>query len=431
MKPLISIIVPSWNNEQFLTPCVNSIYKTGVTRTGFAELIIINNGKQDCQGMYGHLDGVRVINAPSNLGWEGGIKLGLESSESPFLCFQNDDTFIPTSSHGFYEKLLLPFEDRNVAAVGPATTCAAGIQSIYHPQHPLGAVETNWMIFFTVMVMREHIMEVGGIDTSLPGGDDLDLCWRFRRAGKKVVVSPNAFLIHHGFKTGERVHGLPSTNGGWNSVQMSERTNIALIKKHGFLNFTMLMNQGYDYGLTTPDDKEGNIIREMVSHSEKVLEVGCGAQKTIDSSIGVDRVAKGEIIPVASSRALKSVADVVADITKELPFERESFDVLIARHILEHCVDLIETLSHWRNILKPGGKLIIAVPDQDIVNCIPLDPTHFHAFTQESLCKLMFRLGFIQSTTVKSGNGVSFVSSFEKVSPVSSLIATNQMEVSC
>lgn len=242
-KRVFSILIPTWNNPQFLDPCMASIRNTGVLhQESFGEVIIINNGKQPCKEQYKLWENVRVLDAPENLGWEGGLKLGLENSDTKFVCFQNDDTFIPPSDKNIYENLLLPFQDKYIAAVGPGTTVAAGVQSIYHPLHPFRIMDVRWLIFFTVMIKREYLDRVGGVDNTLPGGDDFDLSIRFNQAGYRTILNPDAFLIHHGFKTGERVFGNFAVDGGWNSQTMSDRTNHALIVKHGFKTFFETMN---------------------------------------------------------------------------------------------------------------------------------------------------------------------------------------------
>lgn len=57
-------------------------------------------------------------------------------------------------------------------------------------------------------------------------------------------------------------------------------------------------------------------------------------------------------------------ADVYADMCS-LPFDRESFDLVYACHVLEHSHRhmVLATLTHWRDLLKPGGMLRLAVPD--------------------------------------------------------------------
>lgn len=57
-------------------------------------------------------------------------------------------------------------------------------------------------------------------------------------------------------------------------------------------------------------------------------------------------------------------ADVYADMTA-LPFERGSFSLVLAVHVLEHAHRhmILSTLTHWRDMLEDGGVLRIAVPD--------------------------------------------------------------------
>jgi predicted SAM-dependent methyltransferase len=37
---------------------------------------------------------------------------------------------------------------------------------------------------------------------------------------------------------------------------------------------------------------------------------------------------------------------------------------VVARHNLEHYVDVVKTLCEWRRVLKPGGVMAILVPDE-------------------------------------------------------------------
>jgi len=412
MNKPITIICPTYNNEVYLNPCVNSIIKNGIL-TSLADLIIVNNGKQDIERHYGWNKNIKILNPGKNLGWEGGLELGLKESNSPFVVFQNDDTFLTPSAASFYQRLLSAFQNDNVAAVGPVTTCAAGVQSVYHPNCPIRSTEVSYLIFFTVMMRRKHLEEVGGIDTLLPGGDDFDLSIRLRNKGYNLVVDPGAFIIHHGFKTGERVKGDSNTPGGWNSVEMSDRTNQYLIRKHGFKTWWKTL-RGLTYNEDSKNtDLEGDLVRSFVNGDQRVVELGCGSKKTIDRAIGVDRIPKGEVIPHLLGAI--SVADIVADVQNSLPFEENSQDVLIARHILEHMVDTVGAVNNWKKVVRPGGKLIIAVPDERVTSSIPLNPEHVHAFTQESLRGILELCGFKEIKSESSNNGVSFVGCYERL----------------
>lgn len=411
MKPL-SIIIPTWNNEDFLNPCVESIIRTGILES-MADLIIVNNGKQDIERRFRNYPMIKILNPGENLGWEGGLALGLKESDSPLVVFQNDDTFIPPTNANFYQRLMVRFQNDNVSAVGPVTTCAGNAQSIYHPGCPRIATETSLLIFFTVMVRRSHLEEVGGVDTSLPGGDDLDLSIRFRKAGHNLVIDPGAFIIHHGFKTGTRVKGDHTVDGGWNSQTMTDRTNQHLIRKHGFKEWWRMVQGLKLQDYVAPLDLEGDLVRSFVNGDKNILELGCGPMKTVDRAIGIDRVPGGEVIPHLNGQ--KSVADIVADVTNDIPLGEKSQDVVIARHILEHCIDSVGTIMKWKKIIRPGGKLIIAVPDERVTKSIPLNPEHCHAFNPESLKNLMEACGFKEVKFDSANNWVSFVGCYERL----------------
>lgn len=411
---LVDILIPTWNNYQYLDSCVRSILRVTGLMGDLARIVIINNGSDPYEKIYAGDNRIKVINAGSNLGWEGGLKLGLEQSDTEFVCFLNDDTFIPISSGVFFQRLLAHFLDPKVAITMPVTTTAAGCQSIFNRNCPGNYADVSWGIFFCAMLRRKYLDEVGGIDDTLPGGDDLDMSFRMRKAGYRVLVDPGAFIIHHGFVTGTRVRGNHMTPGGWNSPEMSEETNIALIRKHGFkFFFSSVCNQILGTNYFQEQDTEGNLIRSIVNGDINILELGCGAHKTVDKAIGIDRVPKG--FPIQTLRGEASVADITHDVQEKLPFEDGSQDLVIARHILEHCMDTVAVLKDWSRVIKPGGRLILALPDERRNNTIPLNPEHLHAFSPATLQNLTSLLGLDLKQIIDPQNGISFIAEIVKL----------------
>ena len=47
-------------------------------------------------------------------------------------------------------------------------------------------------------------------------------------------------------------------------------------------------------------------------------------------------------------------------------FEPETFDSIHSSHCLEHMINPVSALAGWWSILKPGGFLILVVPDEDL-----------------------------------------------------------------
>jgi SAM-dependent methyltransferase len=57
--------------------------------------------------------------------------------------------------------------------------------------------------------------------------------------------------------------------------------------------------------------------------------------------------------PQGDAQKLSNVADA-------------SFDFLFSSHCLEHVRDPVEALGNWIRVIKPGGHLVISVPDEDL-----------------------------------------------------------------
>ncbi len=55
--------------------------------------------------------------------------------------------------------------------------------------------------------------------------------------------------------------------------------------------------------------------------------------------------------------------DVVAD-GVHLPFAPGTLDFVIASHVLEHLPFPLAALRHWHNVLRPGGVLLLKIPDK-------------------------------------------------------------------
>ncbi len=242
MNNIVDIIIPTWNNPNYLYPCVNSLMRNNTTENLF-HIYIINNGYPGSINVDN--PHITVIDAGENLGWEGGLKLGLQHSKAPFVVFHNDDTYIPPISRLWLNHLLQHFKDPRVGAVGPSSNVVMGRQNIF-ADLAAHIFPVKYLIGFCFMVRREALEKAGGVDDTLPGGDDFDLSIRLADAGYTLLADRSVFVYHHGFKTGERIFGTADKTGGWNSYEFKEKTDFALIKKHGFRKWYELIMSTYE-----------------------------------------------------------------------------------------------------------------------------------------------------------------------------------------
>lgn len=407
----LDIVIPSYNNYEYLRPCLESILRNK-TSAGLFHIYVVNNGHENSCDWIQNPD-VTVFNTGENLGWEGALKYVLDKTEAPYLLFLNDDVLIPPTSKLWINKLLQHFMSSEVGAVGPSSNVVMGLQNIFN-QTDLNIFTSSYLIGFCFMTSRKAILEAGGIDDSLPGGDDLDMSIRLRDAGYKLIVDKEVFVYHHGFKTGNRVYGDVQKMNGWNSYEMLEKTNHALIKKHGFKKWWECIKGGFALQstvTTTAHDSEGDIIRQHII-GDKILDLGCAGNKTVPNAIGVDMVARDEVVETLAGQV--SQADIVADVSQPLPFEESSIDTIIARHILEHLMDSVTILSHWRTLLREKGRLIIAVPNNAVHLSIPMNVEHVHGFSPQSLKSLLEICGYKVIEQFDGGNTISFITVAEK-----------------
>lgn len=411
-KPLVTILVPTFNNTEYLNPCLNSVVKYATPQ--LFQVLVVNNGHPRSCDWIQHKT-IKVLNAPSNLGWEGGIDFGLKNSESELVVFMNDDTLVPDASSFWLHKMAQLFRDPKVGAVGPSSNVVMGLQNIF-TSVPYSTFQVSYIIGFCAMIRRKAFEQIGGMDMNLKGGDDLDWSIRLRDAGYKILVDRNVFVFHHGFKTGTRTMGDQNTVNGWNSYEMTERTNLGLIKKHGLKKWFYTLYQQL-VTKTGPmeeiEDAEGVLIRKLIKKDKAIFDIGCGPRKTLPKAIGVDFIKGGEEIPSLGGGI--SQADLQADVSKSIPVKENTVDVIIARHILEHMIDPVSVLEMWISKLRVGGRLIIAVPNQEIINSIPMNLEHVHAYTPQSLAVLLRSFGMTNVIYHEPNNHISFVMEGTKV----------------
>jgi len=403
------ILIPTFDNPQYLYPCVQSI----IQHTSPADLFhiyIVNNGIPELMAPFKEAPDVTVLQQEKNVGWETGLKAGLAESKAPYVLFMNDDTYIPSHQRLWLTTLLNDMAHDQCAATGPSSNVVMGKQNIFVPLFN-NSCKVKFLIGFCMLIRREDLDRAGGVDDSLPGGDDLDLSIRLRALGKYLLCNRDVFVYHHGFKTGERVEGNSHVAGGWNSIQKIEQTHFALIQKHGLRAFIDLWKEEESPQGITPlwGDPEAEIVKRFIQ-GEKVAELGCGHKKTVPHALGIDAIPNGTQIP-GLRRGVFSMADATANVEHDLPIQ--GYDTIIARHILEHMVDAVGAVTAWKKSLRQGGRLIVAVPDHSVRNTIPMNWEHRHAWTPESLKRFMEALGFKTVDLLDAKNQVSFVGVFE------------------
>lgn len=114
-NPLISVIIPVYNVEQYLKDCINSVCNQTYTNL---EIIVIDDGSTDnsgalCDEIAKTDSRIKVIHQ-ENQGLSAARNTGLEVCIGEYISFiDSDDAIIPT----MYETLLAPLVENNLGMI--------------------------------------------------------------------------------------------------------------------------------------------------------------------------------------------------------------------------------------------------------------------------------------------------------------------------
>jgi len=226
--PLISIIIPTKDNPEYLEHCLSSILR----RTGYEnfEIILVDNGSSKQQTFktfrkwerkLGSRLRVEQLNIPFNFSKINNFGVSLARGE--FILLLNNDTEIISSS--WLERMAGFAQQHEIGAVG--ATLLYPDKTIQHPgvvlspefiaghlhkgltaSHP-GYMNRLKIVYnysavtgACLMVKKKLYQEVGGFDENLAVAfNDVDFCLKLLKAGYRNVVLPHVRLKHHESKT--------------------------------------------------------------------------------------------------------------------------------------------------------------------------------------------------------------------------------------
>lgn len=97
---------------------------------------------------------------------------------------------------------------------------------------------------------------------------------------------------------------------------------------------------------------------------KRILDVGCGVGFISRMLVGRNEVHGVDISAEYLARAASwGIETERWDIQKGLPFDSDSFDIVLVTEVLEHIFDTDALLSEVRRVLKEGGVLVLTVPN--------------------------------------------------------------------
>lgn len=251
--PELSVVVLSWNTVDLTLECLRKL--AADTTRHSREIVVIDNGSEDGSAdAIEKLGGVTLIRNADNRGYAGGNNQGAEHATGRYLCLLNSDTEVRPGAldamvdfletHADYgavsPKLVNPDGSVQRACMRfPGLATALCYDTVFAKFPPGSWVDRRYFMRdfdhlhsrdvpqppgACFLIDRREYLEMGGLDPELfLFFNDVDLCRRLWKKGRRIRYLAEAEVVHH---------GGASTKGYSKFVVTWFRNRIAYYRKH-------------------------------------------------------------------------------------------------------------------------------------------------------------------------------------------------------
>lgn len=223
-KTKVAVVILNYNGASFLAQFLPTVLACSES----AEVIVADNGSSDGSVAFlrENYPDVQILEIPENLGFAGGYNEALRrlAGDWEYYVLLNSD--VEVTPHWLDPLLALLEADKTVAACQPKIRAqlqkecfeyagAAGgwLDALGYPfcrgrmfavtEKDEGqydeAQEIFWATGAALAIRAELFHAMGGFDTDYFAHlEEIDLCWRLKRAGYKIMAEPKSMVYHVG-----------------------------------------------------------------------------------------------------------------------------------------------------------------------------------------------------------------------------------------
>ena len=245
-----SIVILNWNGEKMLKQYLPSVVKYSALPD--CEVVVADNGSTDdsLTVLKQEFKSVRIISLPENYGFAEGYNQALQHIDSEYTVLLNSDVEV---TDGWLSPLISYLDEHeDVVAAQPKILswkqrnkfehagAAGGFISalgypycrgriLWHTEEEKGQYDTNvqvdWCSGACMIIRTKAYKDAGGLDARFFAHmEEIDLCWRLRRQGWKMMCLPESVVYHLG--GGSLDYGNPR------KTYLNFRNNLVMLQKN-------------------------------------------------------------------------------------------------------------------------------------------------------------------------------------------------------
>lgn len=249
-KPKTAIVILNWNGQQMFNTFLPSVIEHSNPET--AEIIVADNGSTDesVEHLRKNFPSVKIIQLSENFGFAEGYNQALKQVEAEYFVLLNSD--VKVTPHWLDSCIKLFEQDKKIAAIQPKILSynkpdefeyagAAGgfIDRYGYPfcrgrilnriEKDTGQYNLSSPIFWAsgacMFIRSSAFNETGGLDGDFWAHmEEIDLCWRLKNSGHKIIYQPESVVYHLG--GGTLSYGSPK------KVYLNFRNNLWMLFKN-------------------------------------------------------------------------------------------------------------------------------------------------------------------------------------------------------
>ena len=220
----IAIVILNWNGVKLLQQFLPSVI--GFSRGDSVQIIVADNGSTDdsLSVIRNLFPEVTILDLEQNFGFARGYNEALKQIGADYFVILNSD--VEVTAGWLNSPIQLMESDQSIAAVQPKILSyykrthfeyagAAGgfIDKYGYPfcrgrifdqvEEDLGQYDTTMDVFWAtgacMFVRSAHFHKVGGFDADFWAHmEEIDLCWRFKNRGYRIVYASDSQVFHVG-----------------------------------------------------------------------------------------------------------------------------------------------------------------------------------------------------------------------------------------
>ncbi|MFZ2193850.1 MAG: glycosyltransferase [Candidatus Moraniibacteriota bacterium] len=220
-KVKLAIIIVNYKSQAYLKSCLDSIFAK-IDPLVMLEVIVVNNDiESDLTSIQVAYPVVRIIQNKNNQGFGGGNNLGAKIARGDFLLFLNPDTeiintnilellkeFTKNPEIGIIGSQLLTTDDVvQEWSMGSELSLWGILKNKFKKEDTfrgknIKKQSVGWVAGTALFIRRELFKKIDGFDEQFfMYFEDVDLCLRVRKLGKKVLYFPDFTILHYGGKS--------------------------------------------------------------------------------------------------------------------------------------------------------------------------------------------------------------------------------------